>query len=284
MLRRAGEAQGCRRGPRVGARSQRLAVADCCSPSSAWSAGSATRCDAQTLLAHFRPSSFSDDTKVSSTAVRNVGAVPDDQRRRHVDPGEGRRLVLREAEHELDGLLGHLGDGDPDGGQRRPGPPSDLEVVEADHRQLLRGWPPRGPAPPRRRRGPGRRRRRRSRSAARAGRAARGPRSRPSLWWNSPRRTYSGRSGMPGALQGGAEAGQPGRRGHHVLGPGDDGDVAVAELDQVPRRRVRAAPVRGADRRARRDRVARRGPASRRGCCASGAAASAPRAGCRRPG
>jgi hypothetical protein len=48
-------------------------------------------------------------------------------------------------------------------------------------------------------------------------------------------------------LKGGAEAGQPGCRSHHVLRTGDDCYLAVTELDQVPRSGVRAAPVGGAD-------------------------------------
>ncbi|MNW54389.1 hypothetical protein D3C74_319880 [compost metagenome] len=52
----------------------------------------------------------------------------------------------------------------------------------------------------------------------------------------------------PGRAEGRAVAVEAGERAHHVLGPRDDADAAVAELDQVPGRHEAALPVRRADR------------------------------------
>ena len=147
---------------------------------------------------------------------RNISTVPHYERRRHIDSGESRRPLLGKVEHDMHGLLGHLGNRDADCGQRRSCPSGDLEVVESDHRQLRGDCHPERPRrlvhaecldvgggeDRRRRHGHGEERAPLGESVAvvklpaphvlRAERDARG-------------------------LKRGSEAGQPGRRGHHVL-------------------------------------------------------------------
>jgi hypothetical protein len=53
---------------------------------------------------------------------------------------------------------------------------------------------------------------------------------------------------VAGVAHRGAVAVEAGERAHHVLGPGDHRDAAVAELEQVAGRGEAARPVRGADR------------------------------------
>src|SRR5215207_10514341 len=75
---------------------------------------------------------------------RDVGAIAYHKRRCHVDARERRCPILSEAEYDLYGLLGHLGDGNADGGECWSGPPGYLQVVEPDDGQLRGDCNPEG--------------------------------------------------------------------------------------------------------------------------------------------
>src|SRR5829696_6760904 len=75
---------------------------------------------------------------------RDVRAVAYYQRRCHVDARERWGPILRKAEYDLYGLLGHLCDGNADGGESWSGPPGYLQVVESDDGQLGGNCDPEG--------------------------------------------------------------------------------------------------------------------------------------------
>src|SRR5215207_1452750 len=182
----------------------------------------------------------------ASSIGRGVGAIAYHEGRCHVDAREGRHAILRQAEHDLYGLLGHLGDGNTNGGECWSGPPGDLQVVEPDDGQLRGDCNPEGSC----------------RLVYAECLNVGGGEDRRRWHWHGEERAPLGEAvavvelATPDVLgverdarglKGGAEAGQPGCRSHHVLGAGDDGDLSVTELGQVPRSGVRAAPVRRAD-------------------------------------
>ena len=66
-------------------------------------------------------------------ARSDVGAIPNDKRRGHVDAGQRRLLLIPYAKQQMHGQRRHLDNRDTDRGQCGSGPSGDLEIVEPNN-------------------------------------------------------------------------------------------------------------------------------------------------------